>query len=159
MRKKILQQVAVKLRKIRQQAGLDRKEMAARLGITPGAYYKNEYGDALPSLRSMKYLADNYNISLDWLVFNKGPMLYEEKGKKERELEQEVKRLTAELDQECKKREEELKKYREKTAFLETKPEMQELLEYIEKVPIFYHKLMIFFQEYKTEHTEPGPAK
>lgn len=44
MRKKILQQVSVKLKKIRQQAGLDRKEMASRLGITAGAYYKNEYG-------------------------------------------------------------------------------------------------------------------
>jgi hypothetical protein len=63
------------------------------------------------------------------------------------------------LDQEYKKREEELKKYREKTAFLETKPEMQELLEYIEKVPIFYHKFMLFFQEYKMEHNEPGPSK
>lgn len=159
MRKKIIQQVAVKLRKIRRQAGLDKKEMASRLGITPGAYHKNEYGDTLPSLSSMKYLVDNYNISMDWLLFNKGPMHYEEKSKKEMELEQEVERLTAELDQECKKREEELKKYQEKTAFLKTKPEMQDLLEYIEKVPIFYHKLMIFFQEYKTEHSEPGRSK
>ena len=156
MRKKILQQVAVKLKKIRREAGLDKKAMAARLGITPGAYYKNEYGDSLPSLSSMKYLVDNYDISLDWLFFNKGPMHYEEKGKMERELEQEVKRLTAELDQESKKREEDLKKYQEKTAFLETKPEMKELLEYIEKTPIFYHKLMLFFQEYKMEQTKPS---
>jgi transcriptional regulator with XRE-family HTH domain len=98
--------------------------MPSRLGITAGAYYKNEYGDTLPSLSSTKYLVDNYDIPMDWLFFNKGPMHYEEKGKKERKLEQEVKRLTVELDQECKKREEELKKYPGKTAVLETKPEM-----------------------------------
>ena len=32
---------------------------------------------------------------------------------------------------------------------------MKELLEYIENFPIFYHKLMVFFQEYKLENHEP----
>lgn len=93
-------------------------------------------------------------------------MYYEEKAKKEMELEQEVKKLNAELNQErknlqaeCKKRDEELKKHQEKTAFIESRPEMQELLEYIEKVPIFYHKFMVFFQEYKMEHNGPGRSK
>jgi transcriptional regulator with XRE-family HTH domain len=135
------------------------KEMAARLGITFSGYYKNEHAETLPSVSSLKRLSDDFHISMDWLFFNKGPMHYEEKTKKEMELEQEVNKLTAELNQErknlhteCKKRDLELMKLQEKTTFIDSRPEMLELLEYIEKVPIFYHKLMVFFQEYKMEH-------
>jgi hypothetical protein len=89
-------------------------------------------------------------------------MHYEEKAKKEMELDQEVKKLNAELNRErqnlqaeCQKRDEELTKLQEKTTFIKSRPEMQELLEYIEKVPIFYHKLMVFFQEYKMKSPYP----
>jgi transcriptional regulator with XRE-family HTH domain len=129
MRKKILPQVAARLKKIRRQIGCDKKEMAARLGVTTSGYYKNEHGETLPSVSSLKRLSDDFNISMDWFFFNKGPMHYEEKAKKEMELEQEVKKLNAELNQErknlqaeCKKRDEELKKHQEKTAFIESRP-------------------------------------
>ena len=162
MTKKLLPEVAARLKKIRQQIGCDKKEMAARLGITTSGYYKNEHGETLPSVSSLKRLSDDFNISMDWLFFNKGPMHYEEKAKKEMELDQEVKNLNAELNQErqdlqaeCQKRDEELTKLQEKTGFIESRPEMQELLEYIEKVPTFYHKLMVFFQEYKMKSPSP----
>ena len=94
--------------------------MADRLGVTTSGYYKNEHGDTLPSVSSLK---------------------------------------RKNLQAECKKRDEVLTKLQEKTTFIESRPEMQELLEYIEKVPIFYHKLMVFFQEYKMEHNKPGRSK
>jgi transcriptional regulator with XRE-family HTH domain len=151
MTKKILPEVAARLKTIRQQIGCDKKAMAARLGITTSGYYKNEHGETLPSVNSLKRLSDDFNISMDWLFFNKGPMHYEEKTKKEMELNQERQDLLAE----CQKRDEELSKLQEKTGFIESRPEMQELLEYIEEVPIFYHKLMVFFQEYKMKSPSP----
>ena len=70
-------------------------------------------------------------------------MYYKEKGQKEKELEEEVKKLTAEL-------EEALKGGTSST-------EMRELLEYMKQTPVFYHKVMLFFREYQTEN--PPPAK
>jgi hypothetical protein len=47
---------------------------------------------------------------MDWLIFNKGPMYNKEKEKREMELEQRVKDLTAELEQERQSRDVRCKK-------------------------------------------------
>ena len=161
MREKVLKEVAAKLKKIREQMGCDQKQMAARLGVTLSAYYKNEYGQYLPSLSSLSRLVEDYKISVDWLFFNKGSMYYEEKGKKERELEETVKKLTSELEQERRNLAEKSRAWdqerqlqQEKNAFIETRPELKELLEDMERNPIFYHELMIYFQKYKQANKE-----
>ena len=82
MQKKMLQEVSERLKKTRKQIGCDRKTMAAHLGVTPSAYCKNESGIYLPSLNSLLRLVDTFKISIDWLLFNKGTMYYDEKAKK-----------------------------------------------------------------------------
>lgn len=170
MTSKMLQDIGIKLKKLRKQIGGDRKEMAARLKISPSTYYKNECGLNFPSMHTLKLLSDNFKISMDWFIFNKDSMLFEEKAKREVELEEAVQKLTAELDRErknleevCGKQEEELKKQREKTAFVDARPDIRELLEYMERFPIFYHEFMIYFRNYKKEkqagEVVPGPVK
>lgn len=113
--------------------------MATRLGITPGAYRKYETGKNFPFRNTLKRLADDFNISMDWLFFNKGPMYYKEKGQKEKELEEE--RMNLE----------------KMTKEIAAGPGVTELLEYMKQTPVFYHKLMLFFRDYQTEN--PPPAK
>ena len=158
MRLEILKPVGARLKKLRKHLNFDMKQMASRLGIVTNTYYKNENGLNLPSLIILKRLADDFDLSMDWLLFGKEPMFYKEKAQKEMELEHAVKELNTQLDLErknheveCKKKEEELKNQRQKAAFIESRSDMKELLEHMEQDAIFYHKLMIYFQEYKIE--------
>jgi len=142
--------ITLRLKAIREQIGCTSIQMAARLGITPGAYRKYETGKNFPFRSTLKRLAEDFNISMDWLFFNKGPMYYKEKGQKEKELEAEVKKLTAEL-------EEERMNLEKMTKEIPAGPEVKELLEYMKQTPVFHHKVMLFFREYQTEN--PPPAK
>ena len=161
MRLKILKPAGARLKKLRKHLNCDMKHMASRLGIVTNTYYKNENGLSLPSLITLKRLADDFDLSMDWLLFGREPMFYKEKGQKEMELEHAVKELTTQLDRdrknheaECKKKEEELKNQQQKAAFIESRPDMKELLEHMEQDAIFYHELMLYFQKYKIEKKE-----
>lgn len=81
----LLQGAGLRLREIREQLRLSRVEMAARMGIKPNSYYKNENGETFPSLRSLSLLQKDFDISMDWFIFNKGTIFFKEKqpGKKE----------------------------------------------------------------------------
>jgi transcriptional regulator with XRE-family HTH domain len=154
----MLKAAGVRLKKLRKHVNCDKKQMASRLGIVTNTYYKNESGLNLPSLTTLKRLVDDFDLSMDWLLFGRGSMFFKEKAQKEKELEQAVKELNTQLDRErknheteCKKKEEELKNQRQKAAFIESRPDMKELLEHMEQDAIFYHKLMLYFQEYKIE--------
>lgn len=161
MRLKILKPAGARLKKLRKHLNCDMKQMASRLGIVTNTYYKNENGLSLPSLITLKRLADDFDLSMDWLLFGRGPMFFKEKAQKEMELEHAMKELNTQLDlerknheAECKKKEEELKNQRQKATFIESRPDMKELLEHMEQDAIFYHKLMLYFQEYKIEKKE-----
>jgi transcriptional regulator with XRE-family HTH domain len=126
--------VALRLKAIREQIGCTPVQMAARLGITPGAYNKNEAGKNFPFRNTLKSLAEDFNISMDWLFFNKGPMYYSEKGQREKELAEKQKELE--------------KMTQDKAA----SPEVKELLACMNQDPIFYHKIMLYFRELQAEN-------
>jgi transcriptional regulator with XRE-family HTH domain len=157
----MLKAAGARLKKLRKHVNCDMKQMASRLGIVKNTYYKNENGVNLPSLTTLKRLVDDFDLSMDWLLFGRGPMFYKEKAQKEKELEHTVKELNTQLDRErknheaeCKKKEEELKDQRQKAAFIESRPDMKELLEHLEQDAIFYHELMLYFRKYKIEKKE-----
>ena len=81
----LLQGAGLRLRKIREQLQLSRVEMATRMGIKPVGYYKNENGETFPRLSSLARLEKDFDISMDWFMFNKGTMFFKDKqpGKKE----------------------------------------------------------------------------
>jgi len=141
--RKAKQAIALRLYEIRKQAGYSRIEMASRLGITNGGYNKNESGENSPCLDSLRRLSGDFEISMDWFFFNKGPMHYKEKGEREKELEKKV----AELEEEQRKRE-------EKAGTIEMRTEVRELLAYMENNAMFYFELMLYFQKFKMHQME-----
>jgi hypothetical protein len=84
-------------------------------------------------------MAEEFDISLDWFLLNRGPQHF----LKERE------RVKA-LEQALQKAEEELKALEEKGKQLETtdaagiqnRPEIKELLEHMEREPLLYHEIL-----------------
>jgi hypothetical protein len=69
---------------------------------------------------------------MDWLLFGKGPRDYKDK-EKEVELE---------------------KKEEEKNAAVDMKPEIRELLEYMARIPLLYHEILVHFENFRVEKKE-----
>jgi transcriptional regulator with XRE-family HTH domain len=55
-------------------------QMASKLGIEITTYYKNESEATFPGFNTLNTLQKDYAISIDWLLFNKGPMYFSEKN-------------------------------------------------------------------------------
>ena len=71
--------VSERLGNVRHQLNYSPQEMARVLGIKAHGYYKNESGDTFPGVSTLDRLQKNFDISMDWLLFNKGPMFFKEK--------------------------------------------------------------------------------
>ncbi|MCP5050792.1 MAG: helix-turn-helix transcriptional regulator [bacterium] len=74
-------QVGRRLRQLRKQFNRSLDEMAKKMGVSKSAYYKNEGGLHIPDWKTLNLLQSEYNISLDWLIFNKGPRNFQTKLK------------------------------------------------------------------------------
>ncbi len=139
-KKKVLaKEIGARLRKLRQEAGYSREQMAARFGISVNGYGKNEAGLNMPGLKSLHYLSESRGISMDWLLFNKGTVRHNEKNPREKELElevEELKRKQAKLDG---------------VSALALNPEVAKMLEHMERSPVLYHQILLHFQEFKGE--------
>ncbi len=106
-------------------------EMARKLGLSKSGYYKNENGITFPRLDTLDLLQRDFDISMDWLIFNKGPMHYGE-------------RLPE-------------KRYEKKFLNLEkVSSHVRELLEYMEREPLLQHEVLVHFYKYKERKTHPG---
>lgn len=70
-----------RLKLLREQMGYEPKQMAALLGITVNAYYKNENDLAFPSIASLKTLVEQEDVALDWFLLNRGPRHFEKSRK------------------------------------------------------------------------------
>ncbi|MCP5105093.1 MAG: hypothetical protein GY950_17020 [bacterium] len=64
---------------VRKQLNYTRHEMGAILGMRHSGYYKNEAGETFPSANTLFWFQKEYDISMDWLLFNKGPMRFKQK--------------------------------------------------------------------------------
>jgi len=63
-----------RIREARAVAGHSNATAAARaLGLVPSTYLGYENGDRAPSLEAAMTIARAYNVSLDWLLLDKGP--------------------------------------------------------------------------------------
>jgi transcriptional regulator with XRE-family HTH domain len=72
---KIMEQFAKRLAKLRNILNLSRPEMAAHLGITSNALGKNERGEHFLDIPALNRLSTDFNVSMDWLIFGKGPII------------------------------------------------------------------------------------
>ncbi len=129
IRRNILRGGGKRLKEIRQLLNLTPLEMARKLGITVASYYKNEDGVTFPRMATLKMLQKDLDISMDWMLFEKGPMYYGEK---------------------CKAVTEE-----NKLPAIVEMPEVKELLECMDKDPRFRHKMLLYLYDYKDERKNP----
>ena len=75
----LLENLGRRLRRVRKQLNYSLGEMAGKLGVSKSGYYKNEKGITFPGVLTLDHLQWAYDISMDWLIFNKGPVFYKEK--------------------------------------------------------------------------------
>lgn len=142
-RRKILQEIGSRLQNLRELLNFSREEMAAQCGVTMSGYGKNERGDTFPGIETLRRLSNNLDISMDWLIFNKGPMYYK---KKHQEME---KPLDVEKEPEEKKQPE-----KKTTGLDEVMTDVRELLEYMAQDPLLRYEVLVYFYKYKKENKE-----
>ncbi|MCX6584433.1 MAG: helix-turn-helix transcriptional regulator [Candidatus Aminicenantes bacterium] len=80
-RKKVLQDIALRLKKIRETLRFSPVDMTKRIGTYRTNYYKYESATSFPHFAVLTRLGNNLGVSLDWLILAKGPMFYKENRK------------------------------------------------------------------------------
>jgi transcriptional regulator with XRE-family HTH domain len=129
--------IGIKLRKIRKTLKLPNSQMAYKLGLGRGTYNRNEEGKSMPRAATLIKLANGWNISLEWLLLNKGPMYYREEPPVEETKEKEL----AEPHPAIK--------------LLESLgDESRELLEHMGRIPLLRHQVMVLFHTFKEDRKE-----
>ncbi len=127
--------------------------MAKKFEISKSAYYKSESGVHCPDFKTMNLLQEEYHISMDWLIFNKGPQDFQSKLKVI-DLDKGQQKLAA--DQETLQREatalkgvrEDVKEYE---AIDKIMPGVKELLEHMANNPKLRYRILLEFHNYKDQ--------
>jgi transcriptional regulator with XRE-family HTH domain len=141
----IWREVGKRLKKLRLELKYSKKQMAQRLGINLNSYYKNENGNSFPWLYSLYRLHKDFGISMDWLIFDYGPMYLKEKEPGKPSEEELAKQLAIKAEEVKEAEQEEVKK----PWWEQSMPDARGLLEYMAQDPLFRYKVFLFFYEYK----------
>ncbi len=72
--KDIVRTVAANLVVLRKHLNYSQTGMANYLRVDPSTYSKNENAKCIPCMSSLKRLCTALNVSMNWLLFNKGEM-------------------------------------------------------------------------------------
>ncbi len=76
-KKELIKRMGERFRQVRLDLGLSIKEIAGTLGLQPSGYRKNESGINAPGLDTLENMLKEHGISLNWLLFDTGPMRME----------------------------------------------------------------------------------
>ncbi|MCP5051208.1 MAG: helix-turn-helix transcriptional regulator [bacterium] len=139
-----------KLRKLRKEFHLTSPEMADRLRLKSNNYRKNENGVAFPNPKTLYLLTTEFNVSLDWFFFDRGPKFLSEKNR-EQELEKKIAELEKELEL---ARQGNTRLEKEAEAKSQLEQEVKEMLDYMEQVPVFYHETLAHFHRFKMQNRQ-----
>lgn len=115
----LLENLGRRLRRVRKQLNYSLGEMAGKLGVSKSGYYKNEKGITFPGVLTLDHLQWTYDISMDWLIFNKGPVFYKEK----------------------------LPEHSQET--LDVSSDVREMLEHMGRDRLLEHEVLAFYYKYK----------
>jgi transcriptional regulator with XRE-family HTH domain len=144
----ILQSAGLRMRKVREQLGYTRREMAQHLGITVNGYRKNESGECFPNTKSLFQLSSEYGISMDWLFFNNGPMYL-----KEMKRLQDLDKTEPELSQHLADCKAQLEILQEETAEIrQAAPDIKEMVIQMAQNPILNYELLLHFHRFVKEN-------
>jgi len=128
-RKTLLKDVGDKLRKARKPLKYSQNEMADRLDAYRTSYHRYERGETSPQLTALYELAKTFDISLDWLIADKGPMYFKEKEVKEKP------EPAADTPQ-------------------TTQEDIKELIEHMEQIPLLRYEVLVMFHKFKEDRKE-----
>ena len=124
-RRKLVKEISLRIRKMRETLRSSPDSMAAHMGVARSSYNKYEYGEAFPGPIGLNALVNNFDISLDWLVANKGPMFY--KGKAQMAEDENMAAVMGDV---------------------------KDLLAHMERIPLLRYEVLTVFHRFKLEHKE-----
>ena len=124
-RRRSLKGISARVRKIREVLSYSQDSMAAHFGVARASYYRYESGEALPGPYALDVLANNFDVSLDWLIAGKGPMFYKEKKRPEEKI-----KLENALD------------------------EVKELLDHMDRIPLLRLEVLSFYYKFKRDYKD-----
>jgi transcriptional regulator with XRE-family HTH domain len=127
--------IGTRLRKIRSSLSFAQEKMAKHLGTGRPNYTRIEIGDTFPNHFMMHKLATMFDVSLDWLVCGKGPMLFSKKKSNLGKRGDKNSTLLAALE-------------------YPGNPDVEELLEFMEQIPLLHHEIMELFFRFKIVNKE-----
>jgi len=143
--KDLTKDVGIKMRNLRKSLKLSNSRMATRLNVSRGTYNRNEEGKSMPGVATLIKLNKDYNISLEWLLLNRGPMYYREEPPESEKEELPVEEI----------KEEEPPEPHPAIKLLESLgSESEELLEHMDRIPLLRHKVMVLFHTFKEDRKE-----
>jgi len=149
-----------RLRTVRKHNNLLRKQMAEELDVCINGYRKYERGENALSQQSQILLAEKFDVSLHWLLLDKGPMLFSDIEKALLENEQLKQEILRQKEQQQRQKQIEKKVNPEPVKSPDmveiTTPEVRELLEYMEANPLFKFQLLTHFYRFKQDGQNPG---
>ncbi len=149
-------EIRERIKKLREKHGYNKHDMADFLGMAPSTYSKYELGLNFFSMHTMRRISGKLDVSIDWLLFGRGAMYIKDNERRQKELEKEVELLKGRLEAERKKHEAQRKEResvpRESDSPRVSNPEVRELLEVMDRVPMLYHEIMLHFQKFKSEN-------
>ncbi len=119
--------IAGRLRMVRRHFGYSQNKMAQSLGCSRETYRKNERGYYLLTIDTLAALYEKLGVSIEWLLFNRGPML-RDKGIKKSELKLETQ------------------------ADMSFPDELDEMISMMKNVPFLRYAVMGYYQKFKLEN-------
>ena len=129
-RTNLINGVGRRLRQLRQQFKCSLEDMARKLELSKSGYYKNEGGLSFPGLDTLDILQRNFDISMDWLIFNKGPVHFKEREPDPRaEPEKVGEKETPDLGN--------------------ISGDLRELLEYMDHDRLLKYEVLVYFYKYR----------
>jgi transcriptional regulator with XRE-family HTH domain len=124
--KSIQENFSKRLTELRQALHYSRRKMATFFRVTQITYRRYEQGVMLPGFISLYDVAVKLGVSLDWLVCGQGPVYFKE-----------------------------IKEKLEKQAVHEAyPPEITNLLDHMNRIPLLRNEMLSYFYKLKAEHGE-----
>lgn len=136
-RAQIVKETGLRLRKIRKSLTYTQEKMGSYLGVARPSYDKYERGEVFPGPRALTVLANTFKVSLDWLIANKGSMLYSEKKVEPTENMWQP---------------EEKAQPQEKTGPDVVTADVKELLAHMERIPLLRYEVLTMFHKFKLKN-------
>ncbi|NIM11786.1 MAG: hypothetical protein GTO45_06675 [Candidatus Aminicenantes bacterium] len=143
---KLLREIGMRLRQVRRRFNLRQADMALQSDCKRTTYVKNESGETFPGALAFRRWADGLNISLDWLICDRGSMVYKPK--------EQIKEDTREKKEKETPKALVVPKAVEEKEDITLSDDVRELLEHMEQVPLLYFEVLAFFHRFKLKYRE-----